>query len=168
MPLSLRHPGRIARPGTHAGVSALEMGHVHLRRGQWHPRSGGQSAGGDSVPQQSNPLPHILHASWPAGLVLGGVVGWVLGEGLKWHWKAQLALFLVPTALYGLMFLGQHMPKSEALRKGLASGKCLRMLASSAPWLSVSCWRCSSVAHWASRTVFPTAWRACFLSSLRL
>src|SRR6266516_2121436 len=62
---------------------------------------------------------NILHASWPAGLVLGGFVGALLGETLKWHWKAQLALFLVPTAAYGLMFLGQHMPKSEASQKGL-------------------------------------------------
>src|SRR5207244_787952 len=49
---------------------------------------------------------NILHASWPAGLVLGGVVGWVLGEGANWSWKAQLALFMIPTAIYGLMFLG--------------------------------------------------------------
>src|SRR5439155_47909 len=66
---------------------------------------------------------NILHASWPAGLVLGGVVGWVLGEGLHWHWKTQLALFLVPTAIYGLLFLGQHMPKSEASQKGLSFGE---------------------------------------------
>jgi MFS family permease len=69
---------------------------------------------------------NILHASWPAGLVLGGFVGWLLGEGLKWHWKAQLALFLVPTALYGLMFLGQHMPKSEASQKGLSFGEMFK------------------------------------------
>src|SRR5580765_3514282 len=69
---------------------------------------------------------NILHASWPAGLVLGGFVGWGLGEGLKWHWKAQLALFLVPTALYGLMFLGQHMPKSEASQKGLSFGEMFK------------------------------------------
>ena len=69
---------------------------------------------------------NILHASWPAGLVTGGVVGWVLGEGLKWHWKAQLALFLVPAVLYGLMFLGQHMPKSEASQKGLSFGEMFK------------------------------------------
>lgn len=62
---------------------------------------------------------NILHASWPAGLVIGGLVGWTLGEQFKWGWKAQLGLFLVPTAIYGLMFLGQHMPKSEASQKGL-------------------------------------------------
>src|SRR6266850_2586183 len=69
---------------------------------------------------------NILHASWPAGLIGGGVIGWVLGEGLKWHWKAQLALFLVPTAAYGLMFLGQHMPRSEASQKGLSFGEMFK------------------------------------------
>lgn len=63
---------------------------------------------------------NILHASWPAGLVIGGLIGWTMGE--SFHWKVQLALFLVPTAIYGLMFLGQHMPKSEASQKGLSFG----------------------------------------------
>ncbi len=69
---------------------------------------------------------NILHASWPAGLVLGGLVGWYLGEQLKWSWKMQLGLFLVPTVLYGLMFLGQHMPKSEASQRGLSLGEMFR------------------------------------------
>src|SRR5881296_2796652 len=69
---------------------------------------------------------NILHASWPAGLVLGGFAGAFLGETLKWHWKAQLALFLVPTLIYGFMFLGQHMPKSEASEKGLSLGEMLK------------------------------------------
>src|SRR5688572_33300078 len=30
---------------------------------------------------------NILHASWPAGLVLGGLVGWILGEGMNVGWK---------------------------------------------------------------------------------
>jgi MFS family permease len=68
---------------------------------------------------------NILHASWPLGLVLGGVVGWVLGEGLQWHWKMQLGLFLLPTLVYGLMFFGQHMPKSEASQKGIKLGAML-------------------------------------------
>jgi MFS family permease len=62
---------------------------------------------------------NILHASWPAGLVLGGLVGWILGEGMQLSWKLQLGLFLVPTALYGLAFLGQKFPRSEASEKGL-------------------------------------------------
>lgn len=65
---------------------------------------------------------NILHASWPAGLVIGGSAGAYLGN-IGWGWKAQLALFLVPTAIYGLMFLGQRMPKSEASEKGLSLGQ---------------------------------------------
>jgi MFS family permease len=69
---------------------------------------------------------NILHASWPAGLVLGGAIGWVLGEQLGWHWKWQLGLFLLPTLGYGLMFFGQHMPQSEAARKGLSLGQMFK------------------------------------------
>ena len=69
---------------------------------------------------------NILHASWPAGLVLGGLAGAYLGEELKWGWKEQLALFLVPTVVYGLMFLGQRFPKSEASAKGLKLGDLMQ------------------------------------------
>lgn len=61
---------------------------------------------------------NILHASWPAGLVLGGMVGWFFGGVLSW--KLQLGTYLVPTVAYGVMFLGQKMPKSEASEKGLS------------------------------------------------
>lgn len=61
---------------------------------------------------------NILHASWPAGMVLGTVAGWYLDDKLHVDWKYQLALYLVPTVLYALMFLGQKFPKSEAAEKG--------------------------------------------------
>ena len=69
---------------------------------------------------------NILHASWPAGLVLGGLVGWILGEGMGVSWKLQLGLFLVPTVLYGFAFFGQSFPKSEASAKGLSVGEMLQ------------------------------------------
>lgn len=69
---------------------------------------------------------NILHASWPAGMVLGSLVGWVLDDRMQWPWKWQLALYLVPTVLYGVMFLGQSFPKSEASAKGLKLGEMLK------------------------------------------
>lgn len=63
---------------------------------------------------------NILHASWPAGLVLGSVLGWILDDKMQMSWKMQLGLFLIPTLIYGLMFMGQHMPKSEASAKGVS------------------------------------------------
>jgi MFS family permease len=69
---------------------------------------------------------NILHASWPAGMVLGALAGWVFGDGMHWGWKAQLALYLVPTALYAVMFFGQHFPKSEASVKGVKLGEMFK------------------------------------------
>lgn len=65
---------------------------------------------------------NLLHASWPGGMILGTVAGWILDDKMQMNWKIQLALYLVPTAAYGLMFLGQHMPKSEASVKGIRLG----------------------------------------------
>jgi MFS family permease len=61
---------------------------------------------------------NILHASWPAGMVIGVVAGWILDDQMQVGWKTQLALYLVPTVLYAIMFLGQKFPKSEAAEKG--------------------------------------------------
>jgi MFS family permease len=68
---------------------------------------------------------NILHAAWPAGLVGGGLIGWTLGESGV-DWKIQLSLFLIPTVLYGIAFMGQTFPKSEASSKGLKLGDMMK------------------------------------------
>jgi MFS family permease len=69
---------------------------------------------------------NLLHASWPAGLVIGSAAGWVLDDKMQLSWKLQLALFLLPTLAYGVMFFGQHFPKSEASEKGLGLGEMFK------------------------------------------
>ncbi len=66
---------------------------------------------------------NILHASWPAGMVLGGFIHTGLG-GMSW--KIQLGCFLIPAVFYGILFFGQSFPKSEASAKGLSLGEMLR------------------------------------------
>lgn len=69
---------------------------------------------------------NLLHASWPGGMILGAVIGYFLDDLVELHWKYQLALYLIPTVAYGLMFLGQVMPKSEASEKGLGLGEMFK------------------------------------------
>jgi MFS family permease len=69
---------------------------------------------------------NILHAAWPAGLALGSIMGWILDDRMHIGWKVQVAIFLVPTVLYGLMFLGQKAPKSEASEKGIPLADMLK------------------------------------------
>jgi len=75
-------------------------------------------------PEKRTHYLNILHAAWPLGLVAGGLIGWTMGGSVSW--KVQLGLFLVPTVLYGVMFLGQKMPKSEASQKGLSMGEMFK------------------------------------------
>jgi MFS family permease len=80
---------------------------------------------------------NILHAGWPGGLIVGGLLsiaftgesifGWKpLARALPWQY--QISFFLVPVALYGLMMLGQRFPKSEASQQGISYKNMLREL----------------------------------------
>lgn len=67
---------------------------------------------------------NILHASWPAGMILGAIITLLVGN--DWSWKAQLGLYLIPTIIYGFMFFGQSFPKSEASSKGFSLGEMMK------------------------------------------
>ena len=69
---------------------------------------------------------NILHASWPGGMILGTIAGWILDDAMEVHWKIQLSLYLIPTLVYGVMFMGQKQPTSEASEKGLSLGEMFK------------------------------------------
>jgi MFS family permease len=61
---------------------------------------------------------NILHAGWPGGLVLGGLLAIAVSyvdpsavPGSLWQW--QMGLVLLPTLAYGLMVYGQKFPVQE-------------------------------------------------------
>ncbi|MCC6509824.1 MAG: MFS transporter [Pirellulaceae bacterium] len=66
---------------------------------------------------------NILHAGWPAGLIVGGVASIFMAHNVSW--QIQISLFLVPVILYGVMIFGQRMPQSEANARGLTIGQML-------------------------------------------
>ena len=79
---------------------------------------------------------NILHAGWPAGLVLGGLASAFMAEKgadaaagtaavAAVDWKIQMSLFLVPVIAYGIMLLGQKFPKSEAASAGVTLGEMI-------------------------------------------
>ncbi len=75
-------------------------------------------------PQNRTHYLNILHASWPAGMILGALITLFVGDSLGW--KTKLGMYLVPTAIYGFMFLGQKFPKSEASSQGLSLGQMMK------------------------------------------
>ena len=75
---------------------------------------------------------NILHAGWPAGLILGGVAAIMMNSetGALVSWQVQISLFLIPVIIYGAMLLGQHMPGTEASAHGISFGRMLLEFAS--------------------------------------
>ena len=79
-------------------------------------------------PKQKTHYLNILHAGWPAGLVLGGLLGQLIVGTVRW--EVPMALFLVPVIVYGVMILGVRFPISEARAAGVGYGQMIRELAS--------------------------------------
>jgi MFS family permease len=71
-------------------------------------------------PKEQTHYLNILHAGWPGGLVLGGLIGWFFHDIIPVNWVVQMSLFLVPVAIYGFMMIGQHFPRSEASQAGVS------------------------------------------------
>jgi DHA2 family metal-tetracycline-proton antiporter-like MFS transporter len=59
-----------------------------------------------------------LHAGWPAGLILGGVLA--LAAGVETGWRIKCALLAIPVAIYAFMLIGRRFPVSERVAFGVS------------------------------------------------
>jgi MFS family permease len=79
---------------------------------------------------------NILHAGWPGGLILGALI--VLGFDYIGQipsighipWEVLMAIFLIPTLIYGVMMLPRTFPHSEAKAAGIPFATMLLEFAS--------------------------------------
>ncbi len=69
---------------------------------------------------------NILHASWPAGMVAGGIAGIALGVGGGLDWRWRIAMLLVPMVLYGVLMLGHRFPLHERIEAGVSDREMFR------------------------------------------
>lgn len=61
---------------------------------------------------------NILHAGWPGGLVLGGLIALLLGPTVDWRWK--VGLIFLPTLIYGVMMIRARFPIQERVAAGVS------------------------------------------------
>jgi MFS family permease len=78
------------------------------------------------------------HIWFPGGIVIGGVLAYFLTEaGLSW--KIQMLVMLLPTLVYGVMFLNQAFPTSERVKLGVTDGQMFRACLSPLFLLMIFC-----------------------------
>lgn len=88
--------------------------------------------GNGSVEAACNPLVATIHSEnktkwlnrfhvwFPGGIVIGGILAWILLDNLGLSWQLLTSLLFIPLALYGYMFFGQNIPETERVSSGVS------------------------------------------------
>lgn len=76
-------------------------------------------------PEQKTHKLNVLHAWWPGGLIIGGLLAVLMGR-LGWSWQVQMAIVLIPTFVYGFLIFGQKFPPTERAAAGITTGEMMR------------------------------------------
>lgn len=79
-------------------------------------------------PKEKTHYLNILHAGWPGGMILGGLLS-IAFHGLV-SWEVLMSFFLVPVLIYGFIILKEKLPVSEAKEAGVPYREMFRQFAS--------------------------------------
>jgi MFS family permease len=77
-------------------------------------------------PKEKTKWLSILHAGWPGGLVLGGLLALMWGPETQWEMK--IALILIPTLIYGAVMFTRKFAANERVQAGVSYMEMLREL----------------------------------------
>jgi MFS family permease len=61
---------------------------------------------------------NVLHAWWPAGMIIGGLAGLGIGE-INMSWRVKFAVVLIPSIAILVMLMGSKFPKTERAAAGI-------------------------------------------------
>lgn len=68
---------------------------------------------------------NVLHAWWPGGIIIGGFLGLGMRQ-MNLNWQIQMAVVLIPAALFGLMALGNRFPPTERVAAGVSTSSMMK------------------------------------------
>src|SRR5215469_34837 len=68
----------------------------------------------------------MMHAWWPGGLMIGGLVAFALTRALHARWEVKMATILVPALIYLLMALSLEYPQTERVQSGVSTREMWR------------------------------------------
>jgi MFS family permease len=68
---------------------------------------------------------NVLHAWWPGGIIIGGLVGLAIGA-LDMSWRVKFAVVLLPSIAILVMLLGSKFPRTERAAAGIPAREMFR------------------------------------------
>ena len=83
-------------------------------------------------PEAKTKMLNKFHVWFPGGIVIGGILAWLLMDTLGLSWMLLAGLMLIPLLAYGYLFWGQTIPETERVNKGVSYQSMLKNV--SAPY----------------------------------
>ncbi len=79
-------------------------------------------------PEEKTHRLNVLHAWWPAGLMMGGLIGLLIGH-MNLGWQGKLSVVLVPAITFGVMLIGTKFPPTERVAAGVSTSSMFKEVA---------------------------------------
>ena len=77
-------------------------------------------------PDNKTTMLNKFHVWFPGGIVIGGLISYLLLEQMHLDWRIMVALLILPAILYGVMFWKLEFPKTERVEKGVSTGEMFK------------------------------------------
>lgn len=74
-------------------------------------------------PDNKTTMLNRFHVWFPGGIVIGGLVSYLLLETLKLDWHIMIAMLFIPAIIYGYLFFSLSFPQTERVTKGVSTSK---------------------------------------------
>ena len=77
-------------------------------------------------PTNKTKMLNRFHVWFPGGIVIGGVLAWLIMDTLNLRWEILVSLLFIPLAIYGFLFFGQKIPETERVSSGVSYKEMMR------------------------------------------
>lgn len=72
-------------------------------------------------PDQKTKMLNVLHAWWPAGLIVGGLFSTFFLDAISAPWQVYMLIMLLPVLLYGMLVFKKKFPETERVDAGISN-----------------------------------------------
>ena len=77
-------------------------------------------------PEKKTKMLNRFHVWFPGGIVIGGILAWLLLDKVELPWQALVSVLFIPLAIYGFLFFGQKIPETERVSTGVSYKEMMR------------------------------------------
>ncbi|MCG8322001.1 MAG: MFS transporter [Cytophagales bacterium] len=72
-------------------------------------------------PREKTKMLNRFHVWFPGGIVIGSVVAYLVMDVMNLGWQILVGILFIPLIIYGYLFFGQNMPKTERVQMGVST-----------------------------------------------